>query len=85
VIYIVLRECGAQKAAEIERLLSRLPLVIVPVSMDLARQAAHFKAFKKMSYADCFSAALAKELKATLVTGDPEFKEVEDTIDIEWL
>jgi Uncharacterized protein conserved in bacteria len=85
VIYIVLRECGDQKAAEIETLISRLPVTIVPVSIDLARQAARFKAFKRMSYADCFSAALAKELKARLVTGDKEFKEVEDEIAIEWL
>jgi predicted nucleic acid-binding protein len=85
VIYIVLRECGDQKAAEIETLISRLPITIVPVSMDLARQAARFKAFKRMSYADCFSAALAKEIKARLVTGDKEFKEVEDEIAIEWL
>jgi predicted nucleic acid-binding protein len=85
VIYIVLRECGDQKAAEIETLISRLPITIVPVSMDLARQAARFKAFKRMSYADCFSAALAKEIKARLVTGDKEFKKVEDEIAIEWL
>ena len=85
VIYIVLRECGDQKAAEIETLISRLPITIVPVSMDLARQAARFKAFKRMSYADCFSAALAKEIKARLVTGDKEFKKVEDEIATEWL
>jgi predicted nucleic acid-binding protein len=85
VLYIILRECGDQKAVEIETLISRLPITIVPVSMDLARQAAYFKAYKRMSYADCFSAALAKELKARLVTGDKEFKEVEAEIAIEWL
>jgi predicted nucleic acid-binding protein len=85
VLYIVLRECGNQKAVEIEALISRLPITIVPVSMGLARQAAYFKANKRMSYADCFSAALAKELKARLVTGDKEFKEVEAEIAIEWL
>ena len=85
VLYIVLRECGEEKAIEIETLISRLPVTIVPVSMDLARQAARFKAFKRMSYADCFSAALAKEMKARLITGDKEFKEVEDEIDVEWL
>ncbi len=85
VLYIVLRECGEEKALEIETLVSTLPVTIVPVSMDLARQAARFKAFKRMSYADCFSAALAKEMKARLVTGDKEFKEVEDEIDVEWL
>ena len=38
-----------------------------------------------MSYADCFSAALAKQQNAELVTGDPEFKAVEKEIKINWL
>ena len=37
-----------------------------------------------MSYADCFSAALAKEMKARLGTGDKEFKEIEDEVTVEW-
>lgn len=32
-----------------------------------------------------FAAALAKSRKAELVTGDPEFKQVEDEIKIGWL
>jgi predicted nucleic acid-binding protein len=35
-----------------------------------------------MSYADCFAAALAKWSKAELVTGDPDFKQVEGEIRI---
>ncbi|HOW64450.1 MAG TPA: PIN domain-containing protein [Candidatus Paceibacterota bacterium] len=42
-------------------------------------------ATKKMAYADCFAAALAKAENAELVTGDPEFKEVEKEIRIAWL
>lgn len=38
-----------------------------------------------MSLADAFAAALAKEKKAELVTGDPEFKALEDEIRINWL
>jgi len=34
------------------------------------------KASKKMAYADCFAAALAKLRNVEVVTGDPEFKEV---------
>jgi hypothetical protein len=45
-----------------------------------------FKATKKMSYADCFAAALAKIRNAELVTGDPEFKVVESELKkIRWL
>jgi predicted nucleic acid-binding protein len=38
-----------------------------------------------MSYADCFAAALAKEKKTDLLTGDKEFKQVESEIGIRWL
>jgi predicted nucleic acid-binding protein len=38
-----------------------------------------------MSYADCFAAALAKIKNCELVTGDPEFREVEKEIKINWL
>jgi predicted nucleic acid-binding protein len=38
-----------------------------------------------MSYADCFAAALAKQSKAELVTGDPDFRQVQDEIKIVWL
>jgi predicted nucleic acid-binding protein len=50
-----------------------------------AHQAAIYKATKKMSYADAFGAALAKIKNAEFVTGDPEFKEVEKEIKINWL
>ena len=49
------------------------------------RQAAIYKATKKLAYADAFAAALAKILNAELVTGDPEFKEIENEIKIGWL
>ena len=39
----------------------------------------------KLSLADCFAAALAKERKAELVTGDPEFKPLDHEIKIGWL
>jgi ribonuclease VapC len=79
----VSQEAAEQKAQEI----ASLPIEIVAVGEDLAlaRQAAIFKATKRMSYADCFAAALAKEKKAELVTGDKEFKEVEGEIKILWL
>jgi predicted nucleic acid-binding protein len=61
----------------------------VPVDtrdLELIRQAAVFKATKKMSYADCFAAALAKTRGAELVTGDSEFKVVEAELKkIRWL
>jgi len=38
-----------------------------------------------MSYADCFAAALARQRKAELVTGDKEFREVEKEVKILWV
>jgi len=79
----VSQEAAEQKASEI----AALPVEIVPVSEDLelARQAAICKATHRMSYADCFAAALAKVNNCELVTGDPEFKSLEKEIKISWL
>jgi hypothetical protein len=35
--------------------------------------------------ADAFAAALAKESRAELVTGDPEFRPLEKEIKVQWL
>ena len=85
VYYITLREAGQEQAEQVAHLISTLPIHIVPADLDLAKQAAIFKASKKMSYADCFAAALAKHRRVELVTGDNEFKEVEKDVKILWL
>jgi predicted nucleic acid-binding protein len=85
VLYIVRREQGMEKAEEIEAIIHTLPVSIIDVDLGLARETARFKAAAKMSYADCFAAALASIKRASLVTGDPEFKAVEDEIDVIWL
>lgn len=84
VYYIVLRECGQEKAHEIEKIIGTLPIEIIDVDMQLAREAARFKAAHKISYADCFAAALAKQHKGEIITGDKEFKSVENEIKIAW-
>jgi predicted nucleic acid-binding protein len=38
-----------------------------------------------MSLADCLAAALAKQHKAELLTGDAEFRQVESAIKVHWL
>ena len=85
VYYITVREAGQQRADEVAHLISTLPIHIVTADLDLAKQAAMLKASKKMSYADCFAAALAKHRRAELVTGDKEFKQVEAEVKILWL
>ena len=88
VYYTIMRAGSREIAEQTAHEISGLSIEIVPVdgmNLELARQAAIYKATKKMSYADCFAAALSKIRKAELVTGDPEFKQVEDEIKIKWL
>ena len=85
VYYITLREVGRERAEAVAHLISTLPIELVPVDLELTKLAAQLKATKKMSYADCFAAALAKLRKAELVTGDEEFKQVEGEIKIRWI
>lgn len=75
--YMIERKAGRTKWGEVRARLLGLPLEIVAVDSELAEAAGALKVSHKMSLADCFAAALAKQRKAELYTGDPEFKEVE--------
>ena len=62
-----------------------MAIEIVDADWQLTRQAAAFKVKGNISYGDCFAAALAKAKKAELVTGDKEFRYLEEQIKIQWL
>lgn len=62
-----------------------MAIEIVDVDWQLTRQAAAYKVNGKISYGDCFAAALTKTKKAELLTGDQEFKSLEDEIKIQWI
>lgn len=83
--YITHREQGIEQAETCLKVLSEYPVEIVDANQSLTLDAAKFKADHKMSYADAFAAALAKNKKAELVTGDPEFKSIEKEIKIVWI
>lgn len=89
IYYSILRGASQEVAKAKAHEIAGMRIELVPVDADdlqLVRQAALFKATKKMSYADCFAAALAKIKNAELVTGDPEFKAVESELkSIRWL
>ena len=85
VYYITLREAGRERAEAVAHLIATLPIQVVPVDLELTKQAAEFKANKRMSYADCFAAALAKLRRGELVTGDEDFKQVEGEIKVLWI
>jgi len=83
--YILSRETSETEADSSIEELQRLGVQFIDADWKLAREAARFKAKNKMSLADCFAAALTKENKADLVTGDQEFKQVESDMRIAWL
>jgi len=83
--YIVRRKDGNEAWAEIVSELQTAPIEFHAADRGLADSAADFKARHKMSLADAFAAALAKERKTELVTADPEFKALEGEIKINWL
>jgi ribonuclease VapC len=85
VYYIVCRAAGKGAAEEALKNIDTLPVEVIPVDREITQVAAEFKSKNKMSYADCFAAALAKLHKAELVTGDREFKPLAGEIKIMWL
>lgn len=85
VIYRTLREYGQQRAEEVLVLVQALPIEFVDADRSLALSAAAFKGAHRMSYADCFAAALAQRESATVVTRDPHFHQVEGPVAVEWL
>jgi len=86
IYYTTMRRGGESAAKSVAADIGQMPIEIVELAnFDLVRQAAIFKATKKLSYADCFAAALAKLRRAEFVTGDPEFKTLEGELKIGWL
>ncbi len=83
--YMTERKVGIAQWREARAKLLGLPIEIIPVDQELAEMAGEIKATKKMSLADCFAAALAKQQKAEIYTGDPEFRAVEHEAKIIWL
>jgi predicted nucleic acid-binding protein len=65
--------------------LAEIGLARVDIDWPMVMQAASYKSRHKISYADAFAAALAKQRNAELVTGDPEFRTLASEISIHWL
>lgn len=85
VAYIVERRWGMERLYTALAVMEATALEIVSVERELALMAAHIKAEHAIAYADAFAAALAQQCAATLVTGDPEFRLLEEVLDIHWL
>jgi ribonuclease VapC len=83
--YIVARKTSPENADGAIRDIQRLGVDFVEADWALTKAAAVIKSKARMSYADCFAAALAKKRQAVLVTGDPEFKQVSDEVKVHWV
>lgn len=83
--YSIVKKDGADAWAEAAEVLEGLPIDFHSTTRSLADDAADVKARFKLSLADAFAAALAKERRAELVTGDLEFKSLEKEIKVQWL
>jgi predicted nucleic acid-binding protein len=82
VAYLVRRERGKEQAEALINDLRNLPITFYEVTEERIFVAAWLKADYPISYADAFAASLAMELKGDLITGDPEFKQLEKTFSL---
>ena len=84
IVYGVERGLG-RAAAEDVLLDIQIWSQIVVADLELSLRAGWMKLRGGISYADCFAAALAHREGIPLITGDSEFRRVEDVIEIAWL
>jgi predicted nucleic acid-binding protein len=66
-------------------LLDQLPIDIPPVDDPFVREAAEIKSGYPIAYADALCTALDQRHKGRILTGDPEFMEVEKLVTDQWL
>jgi uncharacterized protein len=88
VYYITLREQGKDVADLAYTRIKRFSIKFVEnINEELLLTAAALKANYPISYADSFAAALAKIKNALLLTGDPEFRnlEADGILETTWL
>jgi uncharacterized protein len=85
-IWYSLARSRSEKAADqaVDEIV-RLGFRIIDADWPTTPQAASFKARYRLAYADCFAAALAKTRHCPVVTGDPEFKQLENEIQVLWI
>jgi len=85
VAYIVERRWGKGRVYQVLGALEATALEIREAGRELALTAAGIKARHALAYADAFAAALATQEDAVLVTGDPEFRQLDGDLSVDWL
>lgn len=85
VVYSMRKARGEAEAKRMVGSVEQLALNIVSVDRDRATRAGEIKAVYGLAYADSFAAGLALELRATLVTADPDFRKIGNKLKVEFL
>ena len=85
ILYSIERRYGFTKAQDTLALITRMPIEILPADNQTVLAAAHIKANHPISYADSFVIVAAQKINGIIMTGDPEFEEVAELVQIEWL
>jgi predicted nucleic acid-binding protein len=81
----IVRTAGLEAWDEAAKVLEGLPIEMHPTSRSLAEAAGELMSRHSLRLAGAFAAALAKEKKAELITGDPEFGALEKDLRISWI
>ncbi len=84
-LYLLERRYGPAQVRQALAFVQAAPLQLYPATLERVLAAAHLKAHYPIAYADAFAAALAQELRAPLLTGDPEFTALEAELSLRWL
>ena len=85
VVYTVWILDGEMRAKQFPVRITALPILLCPVSPEVAFEAARLKAIHKLPYAVSFAAELAMRERATLVTSDPHLERLGKQLPILWL
>lgn len=85
IYYSTMIEEGIEEAEKIVGLIKKYPIQIVDADRELTYHAAKLKGQYRIAYADCFAAALSIQMKASIVTGDQEFKKLADKVTVLWI
>ncbi len=84
--YILYQKRGPEQAEYfLDTVLAGLPISMISNDFDAVISAAKIKARHALSFADCFAVATAQRENAVILTDDPEFKNVEKFVEIDWL
>jgi predicted nucleic acid-binding protein len=82
VFYIAWQKRGEIAARRLESDLHDMPIAVLAADRDRATRAAIIKQKHRLSYADAFAAELAMERDAWLVTADPDFSRLGNSLKV---